>query len=70
MRARIYTGLFSRGKLIDGEQNQLDDTLETLETVIQSVMSHPSTSPPGEPTRKLLALPARLGDQGFINPET
>ena len=57
-------------RVIDWEANHLDDTLKSLEEAIQSrfIPALTGQSPPGEYTRKLLALPARLGGLGLTNP--
>ena len=57
-------------RVINWEENQLDDILESLEKIIQSrfIPALTGQSLPGENTRKLLALPARLGGLGLINP--
>ena len=57
-------------RVTNWEENRLDDILESLEKTIQSrfIPSLTGQSPPGESTRKLLALPARLGGLGLINP--
>ena len=57
-------------RVINWEENQLDDILESLKKIIQSrfIPALTGQSPPGENTRKLLALPARLGGLGLINP--
>ena len=51
-------------------ENQLNDILESLEKAVQShfIPALTGQPPPGEHTRELLALPARLGGLGLMNP--
>ena len=50
-------------RVTDWEENQFDDILEALEKAIQShfIPALTGQPPPGEHTREMLALPARLG---------
>ena len=72
--ATFTHGLSSRWtyllRVTNWEENQLDDILESLEKIIQPhfIPALTGQSPPGESTLKLLALPARLGGLGLINP--
>ena len=59
-------------RVTDWEENQLNDCLEALEKAIRSrfipaITGQPS---PGDQTREMLALPARLGGLGLLNPTT
>ena len=57
-------------RVTDWEKNQLDSILESLEKAIQShfIPALTGQPPPGEHTREMLALPARLGGLGLLNP--
>jgi hypothetical protein len=57
-------------RVTDWEENQLNDVLDSLENAIQSRFIPALTGqlPPGEHTREMLALPARLGGLGLTNP--
>ena len=57
-------------RVTNWEENPLGDVRESLEKIIQSrfIPALTGQSPPGESTRKLLELPARLGGLGLINP--
>ena len=52
------------------EENQIEDVLVPLEKVIRSrfIPALTGQPPPGEHTREMLALPARLGGLGLVNP--
>ena len=57
-------------RITDCEENQLNDIVESLEKAVQShfIPALTGQPPPGEHTRELLALPARLGGLGLTNP--
>lgn len=57
-------------RVTDWEKNHLDGILESLEKAIQSrfILALTGQLPPGEHTRELLALSARLGGLGLLNP--
>ena len=57
-------------RITDWEENQLNDIVESLEKAIQShfIPALTGQPPPGGHTRELLALPARLGGLGLMNP--
>ena len=57
-------------RVTDWEENQIEDVLVPLEKVIRSCFIPALTGqpPPGEHTREMLALPARLGGLGLVNP--
>ena len=57
-------------RITDCEENQLNDIVESLEKAVQShfIPALTGQPPPGERTRELLALPARLGGLGLTNP--
>ena len=57
-------------RVTDWEEYQFDDILEALEKAIQShfIPALTGQPPPGEHTREMLALPARLGGLGLTNP--
>ena len=59
-------------RVIDWEENQIEEILVPLEGVIRShfISSLTGQPPPGEHTREMLALPARLGGLGLVNPTT
>ena len=57
-------------RVIDWEANQSDDILESLEKAIKSrfIPALTGQPPPGEFVCEMLALPARLGGLGLVNP--
>ena len=57
-------------RVTDWEENQLNDSLEALEKAIRSrfIPAITGQPPPGDQTREMLALPARLGGMGLMNP--
>ena len=57
-------------RVTNWEKNQLDGILQSLEKAIQSrfIPALTGQPPPGEHTQELLALPARLGGLGLLNP--
>ena len=74
--AAFTHGLSSRWnyllRVIDWEESESKHALESLENTISShfIPALTGQPPPGEHTRELLALPARLGGLGLINPIT